>query len=190
MPETRVPRRLTATWGAVQRRVRVRRSSRPREIAISVMVIVILGVGVVGNFPDAAITRAASPVVDRIALPLGLDQRWSMYAPDPPRRQEEIEVHVAMADGTDKVWTLPHLNPLFGIAFSPRWRKFKENLLTEKQIRPDFVHWVVRELTGPGDRPVYVEMLLRTEELLPPGVTRAKRTAVEMLYSEKLTENR
>jgi hypothetical protein len=92
------------------------------------MIVVILAIGVVGNLPDAAITRAVSPVVDAIALPLGLDQNWSMYAPDPPKSQQNIEVHIAMADGTEKVWTLPRLNPVFGVAFSHRWRRFKEGL--------------------------------------------------------------
>jgi hypothetical protein len=182
--------RMTATWWAVRRRLNASDASRIREIATSAMIVVILAIGVVGNLPNAAITRAVSPLADRIALPLGLDQNWSMYAPNPPQRQENIEVHITMADGADKVWTLPRLNPVFGVAFSHRWRKFKESLVTEEQIRPDFVHWVVRELTGQGERPVHVEMLLRTEAIPPPGVSGPGRTAVQTLYSEKLTENR
>lgn len=181
---------MTATWSAVQRRAGALNSSGIREIAVSAMIVVILAIGVVWNLPDAAITRAASPLLLPIALPLGLDQNWSMYAPDPPQRQESVEVHIAMADGSDKVWTPPRLNPVFGVAFSHRWRGFKERLVTQPQIRPDFVRWVVRDLTGPDDRPVHVEMLLRTEELPPPGVSKPGRTTVQILYSENLTGSR
>ncbi|MEB3982868.1 hypothetical protein OQ968_16530 [Mycobacterium sp. 663a-19] len=187
--EQKAPR-LAATWLAVQHRARALNPPRIRESATSAMIVVILAIGVVWNLPDAAITRAVVPLLRPIALPLGLDQNWSMYAPNPPQRQENIEVHVAMADGSDKVWTLPRLNPVFGVAFSHRWRKFKETLLTEQQTRPDFVHWVVREMTRPGDHPVRVDMRLRTEDIPPPGVSGPRRTAVETLYSEELTGNR
>ncbi len=186
MPEARPPRATTAAWRYVQRRVKALNNSRIRTSATSAMIILILAIGVVSNLPDAAITRAASRVVDPIMLTLGLDQKWTMYAPDPPRRQENIEVHIAMADGREKVWTLPRLNPVFGVAFSHRWRKLKENLLADKGIRPDFAHWVVREITRPGDHPVRVDMLLQTEDLPPPGVSGPGQTGVETLYSENL----
>jgi hypothetical protein len=175
MPKTRIPR--------------IRITSRAREGALSVMIVVILAIGVVGNLPDAAITRAVAPVVNPIALAFGLDQRWSMYAPNPPQRQETLEVHVAMADGTDKVWTMPRLNPVFGVSFTHRWRKYKESLLSEPQIRRDFVHWVARAMTGPGERPMRADMVLITEEIPPPGANRAGQTAVQTLYSEVLTGN-
>jgi hypothetical protein len=190
MPETHPTGAMTATWRAVKHTVQARDLSRVREIAISAMVIVILAIGVVCNLPDSAIKRTMSPVIYPIALPVGLDQNWAMYAPDPPRRQEDVEVHIAMADGTERVWTLPRLNPVFGIAFTHRWRKYKESLLLEESIRPDFVQWVVRELTGPGDRPVHVEMLLRTEGIPPPGASAPGQTSVQTLYSENLTQNR
>ncbi|MEB4208019.1 hypothetical protein [Mycobacterium sp. 94-17] len=154
------------------------------------MIVVVLGSGVAGNLPAAAITRAVAPLVDRIAVPLGLDQNWSMYAPNPPQRQEDIEVHIAMADKSERVWTLPRTNAVFGVAYSHRWRKYKENLLTERQIRAEFAHWAVRELTRPGDQPVTVVMLLRTREIPPPGAGGPGQTAVETLYSENLAGNR
>ena len=190
MPETRPQRAMTATWRASQRRACALTPSGMREIAVSAMIVMIVAIGVLFNLPDAAITRAVSPLLSSIALPLGLDQNWSMYAPNPPRRQEDIEVHVALADGSERAWAPPRLNPIFGVAFSHRWRRFKESLVTQPQIRPDFVRWVVRELTDPADRPVHVEMLLRTKELPPPGVSEAGRTTVQILYSENLTGSR
>jgi hypothetical protein len=182
--------RRTAALQAVRRTVKVVDSRRMREAAISVMVVVILVVGVVGNMPDAAITRAVAPIAQPISLSVGLDQNWSMFTPTPPQRLEYIEVHVVMASGADKVWTVPRRNQILGVAFSHRWRKFKEYLVTNDDIRPDFVHWVVRELTRPGDHPVRVDLLLRTEVLPPPGVQGPGSTGVQTLYSEYLTGTR
>jgi hypothetical protein len=164
--------------------------SRICQVGISAMIVVVVAIGVVYNLPGSAIRRAASPFIDPIALSAGLDQNWSVFAPNPPTRQEDVEVDVAMASGTDKVWTLPRLDPVFGVSLSHRWRKFKESLLNSPQIRSDFVHWVVRQLTGPGDHAVHVEMLLRTEDIPPPGVREPGRSALQTLYSENLTRNR
>lgn len=164
--------------------------SRIRETAISLVIVVFLAIGVMWNMPASAIKRAVAPILEPIGLSVGLDQNWSLFAPTPPERQENVEVHVAMASGTDKVWTLPRSNQIFGVPFTHRWRKLKETLLTEPEIRADFAHWVVRELTPPGDRAVHVEMLLHSEDIPAPGVKEQGQTAVKSLYREDLTGNR
>lgn len=164
--------------------------SRVREIAVSAMIAVILVVVVLFNLPVSAITRTAAPVVNSIALPLGLDQNWALFAPTPPTRQEDVEVQVTMANGTVKAWTMPRNNSVFGVPTSHRWRKYKESLLTTPRIRRDFVHWVVRRLTAPGDRPVHAEMIVATRDIPPPGSTESGQTAVEILYSEDLAGHR
>lgn len=160
--------------------------SRARQILANAMIAVILAVVVLFNLPAGAITRATAPVVNAIALPLGLDQNWSLFAPTPPTRQEDVEVYVTMANGDVKAWTLPRNNRVFGVPTSHRWRKFKETLLTTPDIRPDFAHWVVRRLTGPDDRPVRVDMIVRTEDMPPPGTDGPGQTGLETLYSEDL----
>jgi hypothetical protein len=79
---------------------------------------------------------------------------------------------------------------VFGVPTSHRWRKLKESLLTKPEIRPDFVAWVVRRLTAEGDRPVRVDMMLRTEDMPPPGSDEPGQSAVETLYSEDLAGQR
>ena len=70
--------------------------SRVREIAASAMIAVGLVVVVLFNLPASAITRTTAPVVNAIALPLGLDQNWALFAPTPPTRQEDIERSYAL----------------------------------------------------------------------------------------------
>ena len=189
-PESEKVGRPTAVWHAVQRPFQAFDRLRIRETAISAMIVVILAIGVVSNLPDAAITRAVYPLLRPVAIASGLDQNWSMFAPTPPQRVEYLEVHVRMANGADKVWTVPRRNRIMGVAFSHRWRKFKEALMTNAEIRPDFAHWVVRQLSGPGDHPVHVDMLLRTQQLPPPGVEGPGQVGSEALYSENLTVDR
>ena len=191
MPNVRPPRATpTAAWRAVRQMVGDSAWPRIREIATSTVIVITLAIGVVWNSPDAAITRTVLPLLRPIALAVGLDQNWSMYAPNPPRRQENIEVRISMADGSERVWTLPRLQPVFGVAFSHRWRKLKETLLDEPQTRPEFVHWVVREMSRPGDRPLRVDMLLRGQDIPPPGAGRAGHVILERLYTEDLAGNR
>ena len=150
------------------------------------MIVVILTVVVLFNLPASAITRATAPIVNAIALPLGLDQSWALFAPAPPSRQDNLEVNVAMASGAVRTWTLPKSNPVFGVPTSHRWRKLKESLVTTPALRADFAHWVVRRLTPAGDRAVGVEMVLRTVDMAPPGSHETGQTGVQTLYTEDL----
>jgi hypothetical protein len=163
------------------------RPSRIRDIATSAMMAVLLAVVVLFNLPASAITRATAPIVNSIALPLGLDQNWSLFAPIPPSRQDNVEVNVTMASGAVKTWTLPVANAVFGVPTQHRWRKMKELLITTPGTRSNFVRWVVRRLTAEDDRPVHVEMVLRTESIPAPGSDDPVETGVQVLYREDLT---
>ena len=48
--------------------------------------------------PDSPIRRTLLPVVEAVAVPVGLDQYWGMYG-TPTKRIEAVEVQVKMADG-------------------------------------------------------------------------------------------
>ena len=166
------------------------KGSQIAEGAISGLIAAVILIGVVSNMPASAIKQALQPTLQPIAVATGLDQFWGMYAPDPPSRLETLDVHVTMADGGDRVWTLPaQYDPVVGVAASHRWRKLKESLLSEQQIRPQFAHWVVHELTGPSERVSRVQMILRTEVLPPPGTSGPGATGVETIYDEHLAGN-
>jgi hypothetical protein len=156
------------------------------EGAVSAMIAVVLLIGVVWNMPESAIKRVLVPPLEPIAVSTGLDQYWTMYAPDPPQRLDKLEVHVTMADGGDRVWTIQPRDRIFGVGAHHRWRKLKESLASEPQIRAGWAHWVVRQLTGPSERPVHVSMILKTEVLPPPGVSGHGETGTETLYDEQL----
>ena len=164
--------------------------SQIREGAISALIAAVLLIGVVSNMPDSAIKQALVPTMTPIAVAAGLDQFWGMYAPDPPSRLENLEVDVTMADGGDRVWTLPtNYDRIVGVAVSHRWRKLKESLLSDPQIRPQIAHWVVHQLTVPAERETRVRLILRTQVLPPPGTSGPGATGAETIYDENLTTN-
>src|SRR5258708_40035259 len=72
------------------------------EAAISGLVMVILLIAVVWNMPDSDIKRRMSPTLNPIATGFGLDQNWGVFAPEPIRRLETVDVPVTMATGATR----------------------------------------------------------------------------------------
>lgn len=179
--------RIKAVQGRVVRFFSFFKPSLIAEGALSALIVVILLIGVVWNMPDSPVKNALLPALAPVALGTGLEQSWSMYAPDPPRRLENLEVHVTMANGDDRVWTLTPHDRIIGPVVAHRWRKLKESLSGDPSIRADFAHWVVRQLTGLSDKPVRVYILLRTVFLPAPGANDFHQTGTEWLYDEKLS---
>jgi hypothetical protein len=158
------------------------------EGVIGALVALIVLIAVVSNLPaNSALKQSLEPVLTPIAMATGLEQYWSMYAPNPPQRLEEHEVHVLMADGADRVWTLPlDQDPVVGVAISHRWRKLRETLYGDARSRPALAHWVINQVSTPSERAVGVQMIVHTQTLSAPGQNTPPQTGTEILYQEEL----
>jgi hypothetical protein len=156
------------------------------EVLISALVTAAMIIAVVWNLPDSEIKRSAQPVLEPVARSSGLEQVWQMYAPDPVRRLEILEVHVTMADGSDRVWSFNEGERVLGPFHWYHWQKLKEQAIRQPGIRPGLAMWVVRHLTVPGDRPVHVQMLFRSQDLAPPGKPATSGFTTETLYDRRL----
>ena len=151
------------------------------------MALIVL-IAVVSNLPaGSALKQSLEPVLTPIAMATGLEQYWSMYAPNPPQRLEELEVHVLMADGADRVWTLPlDQAPVVGVAVSHRWRKLRETLYGDVRSRPALAHWVIDQVSTPSERAIGVQIIVHTQTLPAPGQAGPGETGIEILYQEDL----
>jgi hypothetical protein len=156
------------------------------EVVLSVLVTAVFVVAVVWNLPDSEVRRSAIPTLAPLAGSTGLEQVWSMYAPDPIQRTEILEVHVTMADGSDRLWTFQRGDYIGGPLFWYHWQKFKEQVIRVDGVRAGLADWVVRELTGPDEHPARVQVVFRTEELVAPGKQAVPATSVETLYERVL----
>lgn len=129
------------------------------------------------------------PVLRPIASLTGIGQSWAMYAPDPIRRQEALDIAVTMSDGSTRLWTSTN----YGHGLTPlvwyRWHKLKEQAVRVPEIRAGMVQWVVRELTTRSEHPTRVEMIVRSRELPAPGAVEIPEWQVESLYSEPLPDH-
>lgn len=161
--------------------------SRVGGFVISVVIVAVFTIGVVWSMPDAAFKRLLTPGLQPVATATGLEQDWRMYAPEPLRRVEYVEVRVTMADGAQRIWTNPRGDRVVGTFAWYHWQKLKENLVREPGIRAGLAHWVIRQLTRLTERAVRVQMTLRAESLPAPGTNTPRTTDHEILYDEILT---
>jgi hypothetical protein len=156
------------------------------EVLISALVTAALIIAVVWNLPDSEIKRAAQPALQPLAVATGTEQVWQMYAPDPVQRVEILEVHVTMADGSDRLWSFNEGDRVLGPFHWYHWQKLKEQAIRWPDIRPGLAMWAVRHLATPADHPVRVQMLFRSKELAAPGKATTSRFVTEILYDKKL----
>lgn len=155
---------------------------------ISVLAVGAILIGVVWSLPESPIKRSVVPLVRPAAIVTGLDQAWSVFAPDPPRTLNTFEIHVVMEDQSMRPWTVPHGHPIYGQYSWYRFQKLKEWILAPNSgvNVNDFVHWVVRQVTEPGEKPVFVELVSRVEALPPPGTDTEPVVEFHVVYQEYL----
>jgi hypothetical protein len=156
------------------------------EVLISALVTAALIIAVVWNLPDSEIKRSAKPALEPLATTSGLEQVWQMYAPDPVHRLEILEIHVTMADGSDRVWSFNEGDRILGPFHWYHWQKLKEQAIRQPDIRHGLSMWVVHHLTVPVDHPVRVQMLFRSKEFGPPGEPTTSAFVTETLYDKRL----
>ena len=154
-----------------------KKPSRAKQIALSVLILSILTVSILSSLPGSTIKNIAAPVLTPIARASGLDQSWSMFAPNPPKYNSAIEVHVIMADGTDKVW---HPYEDDGMR-KMQWRKLKEDILLKKEYRSGLALYAIRKVTEAGERPVRVVIIGELESIPLPNRGHPKTTRKVLL---------
>ena len=160
-------------------------ASRVGQNVISVAVAVFVLVGVGWNLPDSPIRRGLLPLLQPTAAMLNLDKSWAVFAPNPPKRRDSVEVQVQMADGTTRVWTHRRLDGLNRLA-TTRWQSLLARAILEPGVRPDIARWVVRQVADPSERPTSVTMILHTTTLSPPGSGSGGAPASKVLFHEDL----
>jgi hypothetical protein len=156
------------------------------QAVISGLVTIVLLIGVAWNLPDAKIQRLLLPILEPLAQAVGLEQVWTMYAPDVIRQQEFVEVNVTMADGSTRTWVPPSGDKVIGPFEWYHWQKLKENVPRDPSTRADLAHWVARGLTTESEKPVRVQITMRTIQIPPPGEDGPQVAGAETLYDETL----
>jgi hypothetical protein len=154
---------------------------------LSALILLVILCSGVWLLPDSAIKQKLMPNFGPLAISAGLEQSWSVFAPNPPRVVEYLDVTVTLRSGREVTWNIPHGDPVIGHYATYHWQKLKEHLAHEPARRPGLAHWVARhEAAAAGEPAIAVRMILRTQSLPPPGSKATPTVTTRLLYSERL----
>ncbi len=170
-------------YSAIQRRIR---NSIFAEAAISVLIVLVLMIGIVWSLPGSEIKRTLVPTLSPVASAAALDQNWRLFAPNPYRRVESIEVVVTMDDGSNRTWKVQAGNRLIGSFAWGHWRKLMSTSVKIPESRPGIARWVVNELTDSSEKPARVRIIEHSVTLPPPGSDEPVTTRDKTLYDKDL----
>lgn len=123
-----------------------------RGMLSAAFVILLLAVAAV-HLPSSALARATGDPSGQLLRGAGLEQQWSVFAPDPRRISLELRAEVVYADGTRERWAPPQGSALTGSVRFYRWRKWIEavRLDSSAELWAPTARWIASEHTEHGD---------------------------------------
>jgi hypothetical protein len=139
---------------------------------ISAFIVLILVAVLSENLPSSSLQRGLAEVSRPLVRALNIRQVWGVFAPDPRRQTVDLSARILFDDGRVETWRPPDGLPFPNSYRDVRWRRWAESI-----SRPDLqaaislptAQWLARRYTTEHRRPARVELILRTQNLLPPG---------------------
>lgn len=141
------------------------------RVLLSAVIVCFLAAIVLWNLPESEMKRRLVPFFMPAVFSIGLDQSWSVFAPEPQLDTFEVTAKIEYADQSTTTWKMPGLK---GLYISPyriyRWRKYAENvrLDTGAHLWEPFARWIAVSQATEGI-PVRVTLVRRWRNLHPPG---------------------
>ncbi len=145
-----------------------------KKLAISAFLIVHLFLVGIINLPASFLRERFFTVAVYYLLPLGLDQAWGMFAPNPVMHAMTLEVLTVDKNGIQRTYTFPKMTD-FGVweAFPKvRYSKFTSSCgeAHKKSYREFAVRHAIRQLKIPADAfPVEADLIYQIIETPPLG---------------------
>lgn len=168
----------------LQERIEATRAGRA---AITAFVVAALAGLLTTVLPEGALGPRASSVALPYLRATGLDNRWTMFAPDPPRLVIDVEARLRDADGRVSTWRPPYGGPALAAYRDYRWRKLMEmavwwgpEVATDswrERLWHSIALYAAGEKRRQGRRPVAVTLVRRSARLLPPDSRLPARAA-------------
>ena len=145
-----------------------------RRVFISAFLIVHCTAVMLINLPASALRQATIVPVIWYLLPIGLDQAWGMFAPNPVQHNNNLEVMTVDSNGIQRIYVYPKMTDFTIWQAIPRVRhsKFASNIGSERNIaiREYSVRNAIRQLKIPTDAfPVTAELYYLVTETPPLG---------------------
>ncbi len=145
-----------------------------RRLLISAFLIVHLFAVAIINLPQSALRQLCIAPVVLYLLPVGLDQSWGMFAPNPVMHPATLEVLTADRNGIQRTFAFPKMTDFSIWRAMPRVRhsKYAANcgMAQSGAMREFAVRHAIRQLAIPADAfPVEAEILYQIRETPAPG---------------------
>lgn len=145
-----------------------------RKLAISAFLVVHLSAVLIINLPVSVLRQRLIKPVAYYLVPIGLDQAWGMFAPNPVMHAATLEVVTVDKIGIQRTYVFPKMTDFSIWRAMPRVRhsKYASNcgIPSNVTMREFAVRHAIRQLKIPADSfPIEAELLTQVVETPPPG---------------------
>jgi hypothetical protein len=146
-------------------------SSQLGRAAITGALIFILGSLAAANIPTSYLQLKLNSIVEPVRDSVGLDQTWSVFAPDPRQQTFGLEARITYDDGGAETWVVPTGDPFVAEYRTYHWQKWAEFARADdtQVLWGPLAVWLARTHNGPTRHPAVVTLIRRWYDLNPPG---------------------
>lgn len=156
-------------------------SSTVGRALLTIVMAVLVAAVAIWNLPAGPAREAVRPAAAHVVFPVGLDQDWALFAPDPRSFSVGVYARITYADGSERLRVPPHNGHLLAPYRTYRWQKYVERLRADdySSLWEPTARWVADE-AGPGVRKV---VLVRTfREAVTPGSGKTRPARGEFAF--------
>lgn len=137
--------------------------------AVLTLLMAVLAVAVlIWNLPAGKPRDAIRPAAAHVVMPIGLDQDWALFAPDPRGFSVGVYARITYADGHTRTRVPPHNGHLLAPYRTYRWQKYVERLRADdySSLWEPTARWLADD-SGPGV--TQVELVRTFRDAVTPG---------------------
>ncbi|TMK83474.1 MAG: hypothetical protein E6G46_03240 [Actinobacteria bacterium] len=147
-------------------------SSQAGRAVITGVMIFILASLVAANIPQTSyLQQKLNSIVQPVRDSVGLDQTWSVFAPEPRRETFALDASITYNDGTSEVWAVPTGDPYIAEYRTYHWQKWSENVRLDDMswLWSPLAVWLARSHNTSVRHPIQISLTRRWYILNPPG---------------------
>jgi hypothetical protein len=151
------------------------------RVVLTILMAVLAAAVLLWNMPAGRPRDVVRPAPAHVLFPIGLDQDWALFAPDPRSFSVGVFARITYADGHERVRVPPHNGHLLAPYRSYRWQKYVERLRADdySNLWEPTARWIARD-AGPGVTKV---VLVRTfQDAVTPGSGKKRPTPGEFAF--------
>jgi hypothetical protein len=146
------------------------------RVVLTAMMAVLAAAVLLWNMPAGSPRDAVRPAAAHVLYPIGLDQDWALFAPDPRAFSVGVYARITYRDGRERVQVPPHNGHLLAPYRTYRWQKYVERLRADDyaSLWEPTARWIART-AGPGVTRVVLVRTFRDAVVPGSGVARGAR---------------